>query len=413
MEAGLEFWLPYGLTEVPVAVPDENLLGFLSPLEDSTSETPESAISTALEYRIGDKTLHEAAGYTKRTVIAFNPNSGACAQYANLLAAELSRTNPGGVCLLQCATDPTQPRSGQAQSDKNLETSCQMNTHDPRTSPSVRVGQLEDSSEVLLNETFMGAEIKCVVTNVALNPFWGYSGGPSFVVPGLASEKTIKASLRSTLKSARVPGVLSGNPTYETLVRMSDMARIDFAVHLVERPDGKLAGIFAGDFLGTFDQACALAGRIFRPPLQRKADIVISSAGGALGDRTLFDASLATMISATCCKDHGIMILVAECVDGGGRFPSPGLVVRDSRAHPAQSQKAFTLERLVEYHFRRITADHRVYLVSTLPEHQASLYGLLSARSVGSALQRAIRHAGKDATVALIPYGCHTAPLVG
>ena len=408
----MEFWLPYGVTEVPIAVPDENLLGFLQPLDSSTSENVEGIIPSALQYRIGEKTLVEAAARSKKTVIAFNSKSAPCTLLASLLARGLLQTDAEGVFLLESAPDPTQPRSSRALLGKDQEASCPLTRHDPRTSQSAKVGQL-DGGEVLLNETFVGAEIRCVVANVGVNPFWGYSGGPSFVVPGLASEKTIKAALRPALRSARLPAVISGNPAYETLLRASQMARVDFAIHLIERSDGKLAGVFAGDFLGTFEEACALAGKVFRPALERKADIIISSAGGAPWDQSLFDASQAAIMAASCCKDHGIIILVAECTDGAGGFPSAGLAVRASRGHPAQGQRALNLEKLVEYSLQKLAAEHRVYLVSTLPEHQASRHGLLAAKSVGSALQRAIRHAGKDATVTLIPYGCHTAPLVG
>lgn len=405
--------MPYGVTEVPIAVPDQNLLGFLQPLDDSTSENVEAIIPTALQYRIGEKTLVDAAAGSKKTVIAFNSKSTPCTLLASLLARGLLQANAEGVFLLESAPDATQPRSSRALLGKDQEPSCPLTRHDPRTSQNAKVGQLEDGGEVLLNETFVGAEIRCVVANVAVNPFWGYSGGPSFVVLGLASEKTIKATLRPALRSARLPAVISENPAYEALLRASRMTRVDLAIHLVERSDGKLAGVFAGDFLGTFEDACSLAGKVFRPALERKADIVISSAGGAPWDQSLFEASQAAIMAASCCKDHGIMILVAECADGVGGFPSAGLAVRASRRRPVQSQRAWTLEKLVEYSLQKLAAERRVYLVSTLPEHQASRYGLLAAKSVGSALQRAIRHASSDASVALIPYGCHTAPLLG
>jgi nickel-dependent lactate racemase len=409
----LEFWLPYGVTEVPIAVPDENLLGFLQPLDDSTGENVEAILPTALQFRIGEETLVEAAARSKKTVIAFNSKSTTCALLASLLARGLLQTDAEGVLLLESALDPTQPGSSRALLGKDQEASCPLTRHDPKKSPSAKVGQLQDGGEVLLNEAFVGAEIRCVVANVAVNSFWGYSGGPSFIVLGLASEKTIKATLRPALRSTRRPAVISEKPAYEALLRASQMARVDFAVHLIERPDGKVAGVFAGDFLGTFQEACALAGKVFRPALEHKADIVISSAGGAPWDQSLFDASQAAMMAASCCKDHGIIILVAECADGVGGFPSLGLPVHASRGHPEKSQRGLTLEKLVEYSLQKLAAEHRVYLVSTLPEHQASRYGLLAARSVGSALQRALRHAGRDARLALIPYGCHTAPLVG
>ena len=245
-----------------------------------------------------------------------------------------------------------------------------------------------------------------------MNPFWGCSGGPSFLVPGLAAEKTVKACLTPALRAEKLPGVLAGNPTYEALLRASQSVQVDFAVHLVERPDGSVAGVFAGGFLDTFQQACALSTKLFRPTLRRKADIVILSAGGAPWDRSLFDASTSAVMAASICKDQGIIILTAECSEGLGRFPSGGLPALDPKGRLAHARRAFSLEMLLEHSFRKMTGEHRTYLVSTLPERQASVYELLDAKSVRSALERAIRHAGKDATVALIPYGSHTAPLV-
>jgi len=408
----LEFWLPYGRTEVPVAVPDENLLGFLSPVEDSVSQNPQEAIATALQYPVSGLGLLEAARRGKKTVVAFNADSPASTLISDLLATELLRTSPNSVHLLPSAPDITQPKPTRNLAEKP-EPSCLLSSHDRRASAVAKVGQLESGREVLINEAFAKADIRCVVTNVAINAFWGYGGGPSFVIPSLAAEDTVKACLGPILRSARQPGVLSGNLMHEALLRASQTVRIDLAIHLVERPDGKVPGVFIGDFLGTFEQACSLAGKIFRPALERRADIVISSAGGAPWDRTLFDASSAAIIAASVCKDNGIIVLVAECPEGAGDLVSMGPIPRDSVGGALQTRKTSTLERLVEYSLHRISSDHRTYLVSTLPEHQASLHNFLSARSVGSALQRATRHAGKDATVAIISHGCLTAPLIG
>ena len=391
-----------------MAVQDENLLGFLGPIEESTSNRLEDVVSTAL----AGKNLLEATRQAKRIVIAFQGKSGTCTSAANLLAMQLSDQGLENFELLEEAWDPTIPLSGAMRTDGSIQPLHMPTRHDARGSQAAKVGQLDDGSEILLNETFANADVRCIISDVVVNPFWGYSGGPSFVVPGLASERTIKTCLAPCLKAERLPGILSGNPTYETLFRASQTARIDFAVHLVENPDGRLAGAFAGDFMGTFEQACALAGKLFRPSLRRKADIVISSAGGAPWDRSLFEASPSALVAANICKDHGIVILVAECSGGLGGFPSGGLGGVESKARLAHARKFFSLDILLEHSLRRVSSDHRVYLVSTLPEHQASLYGLLDAKSVRSALERAIRHAGKEAKIALVPYGSHTAPII-
>lgn len=393
-------------------MPDENSLGFLAPLEDSTGQNVEEIVPGALQHQIGGTTLVEAASRAKQTVIAYNGKSTASTSIAYLLKEQLLQRGARSVDLLEAARDPTQPSSVQASADNVTERRPLPSKHDVRVSPVVKMGQLEDGSEILVNEAFANADVRCVVTNVAINPFWGYSGGPSFVIPGLASEKTIKACLAPSLKAERLPGILSGNPTHETLLRASQTTRVDFAVHFVERPDGKVAGSFAGDFLGTFEQACTLAAKMFRPPVRRKADIVISSAGGTPLDHSLFEASPSAVMAANICKDHGIIVLVAECSGGIGAFPMGRLAAPEAKARLVHARRLFSLEVLLEHSFRKISSEHRTYLVSTLPERQASLYELLDAKSVRSALERAIRHAGKDAAIALVPHGSHTAPII-
>jgi nickel-dependent lactate racemase len=407
----LEFWLPYGTTDVAVAVPDENLLGYLSPLEDSTSQNLDELVPAALQHKVDRVTLLEAASLAKKTVVAFNGKSMACTSAAYRLAEQLLQNGVHSVELLESAPDATMPRSERASPDANTP-ALVATRHDTRTSPVAKSGELEDGSEVLLNELFVNADVRCTVANVLINPFWGYSGGPSLVIPGLASERTIKACLSPSLRTERLPGILSENPTHDMIVRASQPTRIDFAIHLLERPDGTIAGAFAGDFMGTYQQACALAAKIFRPSLRRKADIVITSAGGVPWDHSLFEASISAIMAANICKDQGIVILVAECSDGLGGFPSGGLVGSELKARLAHARRFFSVDMLLEHSFRKVSDEHRSYLVSTLPEHQASWCDLLSARSVRSALERAIRHAGKDATVALVPYGSHTAPLL-
>jgi nickel-dependent lactate racemase len=407
----LEFWIPYGTTEVPLAVADENLLGFLSITEDSTERLPRNAMTPPLSEMALDSTLLEAARHAKKTVIAFNPDSAASVTIVNQVAAQLSRAGAQAIVLLQSAPDPTQPRPSQRVPQSIEEGSAALARYDRKNSAATKIGEVEGGGEIQISEEFATADLRCVVSGVSLNPFWGYSGGPSSIIPGLASENTVKTCLSPTLRAARLPGVLTGNPTYEAILRASRTVSIDSAIHVVEKHDGEIAGTFVGDFHKTFEDACALAAKIFRPSLRRKADIVVASAGGIPWDRTLFDASSGALMAGTICKDHGILILVAECSEGLGVLSRMQLEIRESKKHTV-SRRTFTLERMVQNSFQKACTERRAYLVSTLPEHHATTYGLLSAKSVGSALQRALRHVEKDASVAIIPYGSLTAPLV-
>ena len=405
------FWIPYGTTDVPLAVADENLLGFLSITEDSTERLPQNAMTPPLSEMALDSTLLEAARHARKTVIAFNPDSAASVTIVNQVAAQLSRAGAQAIVLLQSAPDPTQPRPSQRVPQSIQEGPASLARYDRKNSAATKIGEVEGGGEIQISEEFATADLRCVVSGVSLNPFWGYSGGPSSIIPGLASENTVKTCLSPTLRAARLPGVLSGNPTYEAILRASRTVSIDSAIHVVEKHDGEIAGTFVGDFHKTFEDACALAAKIFRPSLRRKADVVVASAGGIPWDRTLFDASSGALMAGTICKDHGILILVAECSEGLGALSRMQREIRESKKHTV-GRRTFTLERMVQNSFQKACTERRAYLVSTLPEHHATTCGLLSAKSVGSALQRALRHVEKDASVAIIPYGSLTAPLV-
>ncbi len=410
-EIWLEFWIPYGRTEVPIAVADENLLGFLSITDDSTRDSGRGPSTGNLSEMTAHQSFTEAARRAGKTVIAFNSDSAAAFTAAHHLAKDALQAGTQSVTLLQTAPDPTQPRPSRNTAEALPEGQVTLVTHDRKDSPSTKVGELEGGAEISINEQFFSADLRCVVSSVGVNPFWGFSGGPSSILVGLGSENTIKACLSSSLRTARLPGVLSGNPTYEAILSATKTVGIGLAVHVVEDFDGRVAGMFTGDFQQTFEDACALVSGTRRPRLRRKADIVIMSPGGAPWDRTLFEAAPSALMAAAVCKDHGMLVLVAECADGLGAFSKAELEIRDPKKR-VSSRKAFSLERMVQNSFQKMCAEHRTYLVSTLPEYHATTYEILSAKSVGNALQRASRHVEKDASVAIVPYGSVTAPIV-
>ena len=403
----MEFWIPYGRTEVPIAVADENLLGFLSITDDSAGD---SGDGVATETTTPER-FTKAAKQASKTAIAFNGDSAAAVATACSLARDALQAGSQSVVLLQIAPDPTQPRPNQKTPDASPEGQVRMVTHDRKNSPLAKVGEVEDGGEIWISEEFVSADLRCVVSSVGVNPFWGYSGGPSCILVGLGSENTIKACLSPSLRTARLPGVLSGNPAYEAILRATKTLDVSLAVHIVENYDETIAGTFTGDFQQTFEGACALVSKTRRPRLRRKPDVIIMSPGGVPWDRTLFDASPSALMATTVCRDHGILILVAECADGLGAFSKAEAEIRDPKKR-VSSRKGFSLERVLQNSFQKMCAEHRTYLVSTLPEYHATTYGLLSAKSVGNALQRASRHVEKDALVAIVPYGSVTAPIV-
>lgn len=186
----------------------------------------------------------------------------------------------------------------------------------------VPVGKIKDGHEVFLNRRAVEADRLILLGAATYHYHAGFGGGRKASVPGIAGRDTIAYTHGLTLdpvkdgfRSGVDIGMLDGNPVSEAMLAGARLRAPDFIVNTVLTPDGKLAGMFAGDMDIAHRAACRLVEKISRVDISKKADFVIASAGSA---SNWIQSHKAFYNAHRAVHENGRVILEAECPEGIG-----------------------------------------------------------------------------------------------
>ena len=80
----------------------------------------------------------------------------------------------------------------------------------------------------------------------------------------------------------------------------------------------KLAEIYAGHYLHSWQKACEAVDRIYRVEVPERADVIVASCGGFPKDMSLYQGTKTIDNVESGLKKGGTLILLIEARDGGG-----------------------------------------------------------------------------------------------
>jgi len=288
--------------------------------------------------------------------------------------------------------------------------------HDCKAQDLVDVGTTQKhGTRVLLNRAFVEADVRILTGDVCLHYFAGYGGGRKSVLPGVAGEETIKHNHVMLLEPNARTGVLDGNPVHEDMAEAARMTKVDFVVNVVANGRGDVVRAFAGDMEQVFAEGVRLVDEMYRVTVDRRADVVVASAGGHPFDVNLFQAYKAVDNALEVVKRGGVVILVAECPEGHGNQVFYDWMVKfgDLKAVEREVRRNFVLGGHKAYYLLKALQNHTVVLVSSMPDYYASsIFRVKTARAVNDALNEAFNVVGKNARVWVMPFGNFTLPQV-
>jgi nickel-dependent lactate racemase len=177
---------------------------------------------------------------------------------------------------------------------------------------------------VLLNRTWLAADVRITTGFVEPHFFAGFSGGPKMVAPGLAGLETVLALHNAArIGSDRATwGVIEGNPVHDSIRSLVDAhGRVDFALDVALNRDQEIVAAFGGP-LGPMHRAATAAVReLSMQPVEHRFDVVVTSNSGYPLDQNLYQAVKGMSAAAEVVKPGGSIICAAECRDG---FPDHG-----------------------------------------------------------------------------------------
>lgn len=418
----VDIWLPYGESDVCVRVPARNFLGTIEPKKAAGVSDPEAELKRALKEPIGSKRLNEIAKAGQKIAIVVDDATRDAPSELMLLPV-LAELNSVGVndeditIIFGCGTH----RSVTPEEEIKLlgnEVISRIKTisHNCRSEDLVYIGKTKTyGTKVKVNHIFAEADLKILLGDVGFHYYAGYGGGRKSVMPAISCSETIQHNHAMLLNSKARTGILEGNPVHEDMTEAAKLSKVDFIVNVVTNSQGKLVKAFAGDMEKAFYEAKKLVDELYRVTVDRRADIVVVSAGGHPGDINLYQAYKGLDNALEVVKRNGTIILVAQCPEGHGnqvfyewmmRYGELKKVEREIKRH-------FVMGGHKAYYLLKAQKNHTIILVSSLPDYYASdVFKLKTARAINDAFKEALKISGTSSKVWVLPLGNHTLPSV-
>jgi nickel-dependent lactate racemase len=405
----VDCWLPYGDTEVYVSVEFEALSGIAIPKVTEPEKTPVELITDALMEPYG-KTLEELVEPGTNVAIAVdiysNPHAvtQALTELTKILVELIVPKERMTIILGNGENDKENSMMRAAISDVPELYDIQLIDHNRSTGNNAKLGETHRGTPVEINQRYHEAKLKIAIGETRIDPLTGYAGAHSAVVPGLASNETIKEYRKNYFDSNVVPGSIELNPIKEDVFEAINKTGVDFALNLVTNKDDKIIAAHGGGYEESWGKAINSLADLPEVSTEGGADIAITSAGGSPFDESLYSATWALLNASKATKRNGTLILLAQCVNGLGAeaFTQLTRVTDSSEIKRRYMYGAEALNML-----KQLQTNNRIILVSALPNYLVESLGIDVARTANEAYQKAIQSRRGRKTV-VIPYGCQT-----
>jgi nickel-dependent lactate racemase len=419
----VDVWLPYGKTDVCVRVPARNLLGSINPVQKSGVSDLKVEFERALKEPIGAMRLSEIVKIESKVAILVDKDVTRKNFYELMLLSVLSELNVAGVKAENIVVifgsnlnnQLVKPEEDLSFLSEDILKCVKIVNHDIKAQDLVFVGTTKShGNKVFLNRIFVEADVKIVLaSSVNVHYYAGYSGGQKSVLSGVCGIETIRYNSALMLNNNAKAGVLDGNPVHEDMTEIARLAKVSFVVNVVENSKGEVVKVFAGGLEAAFLEAVKLVDEIYKVTVDRRADIVVVSAGGSSADGSLSQAYKAVDNVLDVVKRGGVIVLVAECSKGHGNQMFYDWMTRltDLKSTEKEIKRNFALGGHKTYYLLKVLQNHPIILVSSLPDYYATnVFKLKTARAVNDALTEAFKLAGSASRVWTIPVGNYTLP---
>jgi lactate racemase len=418
----VDVWLPYSKSDVCVRVPARNFLGSIEPKEIAGVQDSKFEVERALKEVIGSKRLSEIANSESKVAIVVDDITRR-APTSIMILPVLSELQTAGVkeenitVIFGCGTHRA-VKQEEAIRIIGEEAFRRVKTvsHDCKAQDLVYAGTTKThGNKVFLNRSFAEADVKVLLGDVGFHYYAGYGGGRKSVMPAISNEESIKQNHAMLLNSNARTGLLDGNPVHQDMTEAALLAKVDFILNVVTNSKDEIVKAFAGDMQQAFGEAVKLVDEMYRVTVDRRADIVVVSPGGYPSDINLYQAHKGLDNALEVVKRGGIIILVAECLEGHGNqvFYDWMKRFKDQKEAEREIKRNFAMGGHKAYYLLKALQNHQIILVSSLPDYYASnIFRLKTSRAVNDALGEALKLAGSQARVWTMPYGNFTLPTI-
>jgi len=417
----VDVWLPYGKTEICLRVPARNFLGTIEAKAVPGAPDQKAEVERALKEPIGTKRLSEIATSTSRVAIVVD-DATRKAPSERMLLPVLAELNSAGVkdenitVIFGCGTHrAVKPDEAVELIGEEAYKRVKAISHCCTDKDLTYIGTTKTyGNKIMVNRVFAEADVRILLGDINYHYYAGYGGGRKSVLPAVSGAQSIQHNHAMLTNVNARTGNLENNPVHIDMTEAARLAKVDFIVNVVENSKGEIVKAFAGDLEAAFMEGVKLVDEMYRVNVDRRADIVVVSAGGYPADINLYQAYKGLDNALGAVKRGGVIILLAECIEGHGNEVFYEWMTRlgDVKAIEKEIRRNFVMGGHKALYLLKALQNHQVILVSSMPDFYAqTIFKLKTARAVNDALNEAFKIAGSAARVWAIPQGSHVLPV--
>lgn len=396
--------MPYGNTEVPVRVADDNFFRIVEPQRATGSVTVRSLLEDALDHPVGGVKLADMVRPGVQAGIIIDPLVPADVRQE---ALSLLTTRLSSLGVARTKVFARKHMSWLHNEDDEVK------SLDPTQNSFSEIGKTAMGTPVDLDPELLACDMKIMVGLTRPHFVTGFTGGPDVVIPIGSSIRSITRNRSLVTKGFPDHSNLEGNIILTDLFEACRLAEPIYSVSFIPSGWGGITNVFAGEIEPVFRESVAQFTKLHSPRVERKLDIVIVSAGTFGVD--LYHAVRVVSNVLGSLKKGGTVILVAECSGGIGdsTFLNYARRFHERKELAVELRHRFKLGAHVNLFLQELLERCRIQIVSVLPElFVRDEFGLKPSQTASEAVQKAIRLEGKESKILIVPRGDLTIPIM-
>ncbi|WP_425059533.1 Lactate racemase [Sporomusa carbonis] len=425
------FCLKYGQGEMSFSIPENQLLHEIVGVDYPPLENVEEAVKHALLHPIDSPPLKELVKSGNKVTICVSDITRVWQKMPVVLPLVLDTLNEGGVADSDVTIVIAVGGHRQNTEEEFIQICGQevfdrvkIVNHDAwDESNMVYLGKTSRGTEVWVNKLVAEADRVILTGGIIYHYMVGYGGGRKSILPGISSIKTIRQNhilaLGPNLGDGSDPNAVSGRTRgcaqHEDMMETAAFVQPDFLINMVPTAKGEFAGIFAGNWVSAWQEGTKLADKIYGVPIEEKADIVITTAGGFPKDINLYQTGKTMDNACYAVKDGGVVILLSECADIN---EPPEFTEWFQYGGLYETEKAlrenFTIPGWVA--FREMECGAKgTFIMVTKPENAGLIRkaNMIPVTNMEDALRLAYEKCGtRQPKITVMPQGANTLPLL-
>ncbi|NQE04595.1 hypothetical protein C5S32_01880 [ANME-1 cluster archaeon GoMg1] len=265
--------------------------------------------------------------------------------------------------------------------------------HDCDAKDQVFVGTTSRGTPVMLNRSYVEADVKILTGDITLHYYAGFGGGRKSILPGISSRETIKRNHALLLDDRAKTANIEDNPVHQDMTEAASFAPPDFVINTVADSSGNQVDAYAGEMNSVLLTGAEVIKKL--SSLETDLfDILVVSAGGLPKDRNLYQATKAIENCYRTVVPGGTLILVAECREGiGDPYFEEWMNKYATYEDAAEAIRTnFVLGGHKAFYMRKTMKRVNLAIVSELDTQMLNRWGITGYKSLREALKKEIKN---------------------